>query len=82
MKNKKIVYTEPDEPMVFGKRVYDLNIPSPAELASYIKPKGQKVTITLDPGSVEFFKKKAKEHGVKYQAMIREVLIQYSERQS
>lgn len=77
---KKIIYTDPDEPLMFGKQVFDLDIPSPAEIAEYLKSKGQKVTITLDPTSVAFFKKQAQKHGSKYQAMIREVVTRYAKR--
>ena len=80
MKNNKIIYTEPDEPLMFGKRVYDLNLPSPSEIAAYLKPKGQKVTITLDPRAIDFFKKQAQIHGSKYQSMIRELVTQYAMR--
>ncbi|MBP9691594.1 CopG family transcriptional regulator [Candidatus Woesebacteria bacterium] len=54
-------------------------IPSPEAIAKAIELKPQKVTITLDSGSVDFFKRMASEHGVKYQAMIREVLLRYSQ---
>jgi predicted DNA binding CopG/RHH family protein len=80
MKNKKIAYTEPDEPLVFGKRVHDRDLPSPSELAAYLRPKGQKITITLDPGSVNFFKSEAQKSGAKYQSMIRELITQYVKR--
>jgi len=56
-----------------------LGLPSPEEIALSIKLKPQKVTITLDERSVDFFKKKANQYGVKYQSMIREVLLKYSQ---
>jgi len=36
-----------------------------------------KITITLNSGSVEFFKKYARKNNVKYQTMINEVLDKY-----
>ena len=36
-----------------------------------------KITITINSGSIEFFKKYARENNVKYQAMINEVLDKY-----
>lgn len=79
---QKIHFTEPDEPLMIGKRVYDLNLPTPAELAAYLKPKGQKITITLDPKSIHFFKEQARLHGAKYQSLIRELVTQYAQRNS
>ena len=38
-----------------------------------------KVTIYLDSSSVEFFKKKARKIGTKYQRMMREVLRRYAQ---
>ncbi|WP_461256929.1 BrnA antitoxin family protein [Treponema sp. R80B11-R83G3] len=39
-----------------------------------------KITITLNSGSVDFFKKHAQENKVKYQTMINEVLDKYVQR--
>ncbi len=38
----------------------------------------EKVTIVLKRSSVDFFRRKAKEHHTKYQRMIREVLDRYA----
>lgn len=51
-------------------------LPPPDQL---IFPKdAKKITITIDGFSVDFFKKKAKLTGAKYQQMIREVLRRYA----
>jgi len=39
-----------------------------------------KITITLNSGSIDFFKKHAKQNNVKYQTMINEVLDKYVQR--
>lgn len=66
-----------DEPVRIGKRVYDLAIPSPAEVAELINKRSKKVTITLDKSSVDFFKKQASVHNTKYQTMIKMLLSEY-----
>jgi predicted DNA binding CopG/RHH family protein len=50
-------------------------LPPPDELIRK-RPK-VKITITLNSGSVEFFKKFAQKNNVKYQTMINEVLDKY-----
>lgn len=83
---KQIKYTDPPEDIDFASmRVVDpstLNLPTPQEIATYLKSKSQKVTITLDAPSVAFFKKQAQKHGSKYQSMIREVLTRYAQSHS
>ncbi len=72
MKNK-IKYT--DEPM--GKlRVVKDFLPPPDQLV--MKEENVKITISLKKESVDFFKKKAKEHHSSYQKMIREVVDWYA----
>jgi predicted DNA binding CopG/RHH family protein len=51
-------------------------LPKPWELAAMEKK--SKVTIMLEDSSVAFFKKQAKKYGVSYQAMIRNLLRDYS----
>lgn len=80
---KKIKYDDAPKDINFSDLVEvdekRFGLPSPEEIASSIKLKPQKVTITLDARSVDFFKKKANQYGVKYQSMIREVLLKYSQ---
>ncbi|OOP56535.1 MAG: CopG family transcriptional regulator [Candidatus Brocadia carolinensis] len=72
MKNK-IKYT--DEPM--GKlRVVKDFLPPPDQLV--LKEENVKITISLKKESVDFFKKKAKEHHTSYQKMIREIVDWYA----
>jgi predicted DNA binding CopG/RHH family protein len=69
----KIKYTK--GPM--GKlRVIKDFIPPPEELV--LKEENVKVTIALKKSSIEFFKKKAKEHHISYQKMIRQVVDWYA----
>jgi len=81
--NKKIKYSDAPKDISFSKLVEidanDIGLPSPEDIALSIKYKPQKVTITLDARSVVFFKQKAQQYGVKYQSMIREVLLRYSQ---
>ena len=53
-------------------------LPPPEKLI--FKRPSVKVTLALSQESIEFFKKKAKDHRVPYQAMIREVVQRYAER--
>ena len=53
-------------------------LPPPEKLI--FKRPSIKVTLALSQESVEFFKKKAKDHRVPYQAMIREVVQRYADR--
>ena len=70
-----------DEDMPIGKltRVPDF-LPSPEELA--MARESIKITISLNKGSVEFFKRQAVKHRTKYQRMIRELLDRYALRYS
>lgn len=56
----------------------DDTFPPPGKLI--FKRPSIKVTLALSQESVEFFKKRAKDHRVPYQAMIREVVQRYAER--
>ncbi len=72
MKNK-IKYT--GEPM--GKlRVVKDFLPSPDQLV--LKEENVKITISLKKESVDFFKKKANEHHISYQKMIRQIVDWYA----
>ena len=71
----KIKYTE--EPMGELRVVKDF-LPPPDQ--SVLKEKNVKVTIALKKSSVEFFKRKAKEHHTSYQKMIRQVIDLYASR--
>ena len=72
---EKIRYT--DEPLGELKVVPDF-LPSPAELA--FREEGVKVTIALSKRSIEFFKAKAREYDVPYQAMIKRIVDLYAQR--
>ena len=63
--------------IVDGERVVDF-LPSPEKLVR--KNPKVKITITLNSGSIDFFKKHAKRNNVKYQTMINEVLDVYVQR--
>ena len=65
-----------DPNMPIGKltRVED-TLPSPRELARSIE--GVRITIVLNKSSVEYFKKQARQHHMKYQRMMRQVLDRY-----
>ena len=60
--------------IVEGEIVADF-LPAPEKLIR--KEPKVKITITLNSGSVDFFKKHAKQNNVKYQTMINEVLNKY-----
>jgi predicted DNA binding CopG/RHH family protein len=81
MNKRKINYTNAPKnisrAIAEGKITADF-LPSPEELARK-KPK-MKITITLNTGSVDFFKKHARKNNVKYQTMINEVLDKYVQR--
>lgn len=68
MKNKT-KYTE--EPMGELRVIKDF-LPPPGQLV--LKEENVKVTIALKRSSIEFFKRKAKEHDTSYQKMIRQVI--------
>ena len=75
---RKIIYTDAprniSRNLKDGKRVVDF-LPPPEKLLRN-DPK-IKITITLNSGNVEFFKKHAQKNNVKYQTMINEVLDKY-----
>lgn len=79
-KSKKIIYeTTPWEDVdINNMEIIEDFLPKPWELAAMEKK--TKVTISLGESSVEFFKKLAKENGVSYQAMIRNLLQLYAMR--
>jgi predicted DNA binding CopG/RHH family protein len=68
---KKIKYT--DEPIEF--KVIPNFLPPPDQLVR--KDESLRVTISLSKGSVDFFKKHARENKSHYQTMIRKVLDYY-----
>ncbi|MDI6789095.1 MAG: CopG family transcriptional regulator [Thermodesulfobacteriota bacterium] len=69
----KIKYTE--EPMGELKVIKDF-LPPPDKLV--LKEENIKITISLNKSSVDFFKKRAKEHHTSYQKMIRQVIDWYA----
>lgn len=74
--SKQIRYS--DEPL--GKlEVLDDFLPSPKTLA--LKEENVKVTIALSKESVDFFKREASKHHIKYQRMIRQLLDIYVSKQ-
>ncbi len=70
--NKKTKYS--DGPLGDVKIIKDF-LPPPSELA--FKEEQEKVTIALSKSSVDFFRKKAKQHNTQYQRMIRKLLDLY-----
>jgi predicted DNA binding CopG/RHH family protein len=78
---RKINYTEPprsvSRAITEGEITADF-LPSPDELVR--KEPKVKITITLNAGNVNFFKKYARKNNVKYQTMINEVLDKYVQR--
>lgn len=75
---KKIVYEENpwDDVKASDLEIIEDFLPKPWELAAMEKK--SKVTIMLEDSSVKFFKQQAKKYGVSYQAMIRNLLRDYS----
>ena len=78
MNKKNKTYTE--APRNVSKAILDGEIikdflPPPEKLIR--KEPKVKITITLNSGSVDFFKSHAKQNNVKYQTMINEVLDKY-----
>ena len=78
---KKISYTE--TPKIFRKALSENEklidfLPPPDQLIR--KEPKVKITITLNSGSIDFFKKNARKNNVKYQSMINEVLDRYVQR--
>ena len=78
MNRRSKIYTEApksiSEAILEGEIVTDF-LPPPEKLIR--KEPKVKITITLNSGSVDFFKKHAKQNNVKYQTMINEVLDKY-----
>lgn len=77
---KKITYEDNPWPDVDARdlRIIPDFLPKPWELAALEKK--EKITITLNKESVDFFKKQAKKYKTPYQAMIRNLLQQYAQR--
>ncbi len=74
---KKHAQTDPDQPIGKLHIIADF-LPPPEEL--FPKRETVKVTLVVDKESVDFFRSKACNAGLKYQRMIREVLREYSHR--
>jgi predicted DNA binding CopG/RHH family protein len=83
MNRKKTAYT--NAPKHYSKAIADGEVVSdflpPPEKLARKEPK-VKVTISLNSGSVDFFKKYAQKNHVKYQSMINEVLDKYVQKYS
>jgi predicted DNA binding CopG/RHH family protein len=81
MNKRKINYTEAPKnisrAITEGEIVTDF-LPSPEKLVR--KEPKVKITITLNAGSINFFKNYARKNNVKYQTMINEVLDKYVQR--
>ena len=78
MNKKDKIYTA--APKDVSKSIFDGEIiadflPPPEKLIR--RESKVKITITLNSGSVDFFKKHASQNNVKYQTMINEVLDEY-----
>ena len=83
MNKRQKIYTE--APKDISKAILDGEIirdflPPPEKLLR--KEPKVKITITLNSGSVDFFKKHARQNNVKYQTMINEVLNKYVQKYS
>jgi predicted DNA binding CopG/RHH family protein len=78
MKKERIIYSNAPADIAGSlkraKVVADF-LPPPEKLIR--KEPKVKITITLNSGSIEFFKESAKRNNVKYQTMINEVLDKY-----
>ena len=80
---RKIIYTEAPVDIsgaIAKGEIIDDFLPPPEKLVR--KEPKIKITITLNSGSVNFFKKHAKKNNVKYQTMINEVLDKYVQKYS
>jgi uncharacterized protein (DUF4415 family) len=81
MAKRKINYTDAPKNISMaiaeGGIVTDF-LPSPEELIK--KEPKVKITITLNTGSVDFFKKYAQKNNLKYQTIINQVLDKYVQR--
>jgi predicted DNA binding CopG/RHH family protein len=67
-----------DEPMGALAVVKDF-LPRPEQLV--LKEEHVKITISLNKSSVDFFKRKAREHHTSYQKMIRRLIDWYASQQ-
>ncbi len=78
MKKDKINYTDAPKDLagsiLTGEIITDF-LPPPEKLIR--KESKVKITISLNSGSIDFFKKQAEKNHVKYQTMINEVLDRY-----
>jgi predicted DNA binding CopG/RHH family protein len=78
MNKRKVIYAEAPKSIsreiAEGEIIADF-LPPPEELIR--KEPKVKITITLNSGSVDFFKKSARKNNTKYQTMINEVLDKY-----
>ena len=83
MNKRNKVYTEAPKnisrAILEGEIVADF-LPPPEKLIR--KEPKIKVTITLNSGSVDFFKRYARQNNIKYQTMINEVLDRYVQKYS
>ena len=81
MNKRKVIYTDAPKSVSRGisegKIISDF-LPPPDKLVR--KESKVKITITLNTGSIDFFKKHAKRNNVKYQTMINELLDKYVQR--
>jgi len=76
-KQDKIYTVAPDDiskSILDGEIIADF-LPPPEKLIR--KESKVKITITLNSGSIDFFKRHARKNNVKYQTMINEVLDKY-----
>jgi predicted DNA binding CopG/RHH family protein len=78
MNRKQVIYAEAPKSIskgiTEGEVIADF-LPPPEELIR--KEPKVKITITLNSGSVDFFRKFARRNNIKYQTMINEVLDKY-----
>jgi predicted DNA binding CopG/RHH family protein len=78
MNKRSKIYTEApqniSQAIIDGDIIADF-LPPPEKLIR--KEPKVKITITLNSGSIDFFKKYARKNNVKYQTMINEVLDKY-----
>ena len=81
MNKGKIIYTKAPNNIsgaIAKGEIADDFLPPPDKLIR--KEPKVKITITLNTGSIDFFKKHARKNNVKYQTMINEVLDKYVQR--
>jgi predicted DNA binding CopG/RHH family protein len=79
--NKKKLFSKPGKPVPAPAAKVKVNtdfLPSPEKLTK--KESKVKVTITLNQGTVNFFKNYAEKNNIKYQTMINEVLDKYAQK--